>query len=392
MSLPQLSSLVVHLKMDEGSGTSLADSSGNGYDATIASGWVWNASPVRLNGTDDAGLTTPSLPALSEAKSYWFRMSSLGDVTTCWMMYLASSPRQMPVVKDGDLQMYSGSWDSFGVNVPTDGVLHNYVFTFDGVDQIKVYVDGVLASTITVINTAVASQGHYYGGYGGSGNGINGDLAGIAIWDGVTLSQTDIDAIETYTESITPYEPSGYISNFEGFEDGTATNWDFGDDTSNWSVLSTYNSKLADGDYALWKTTGDDASISGAVDLTAIYTGTELASGTLQLPISLKIMNYGDGSDSDYGYCRLTFYDSDGLSIGDYVTTDSSVSYGSWETITETATVPAGAEVVRVELFAIHSGLGTVPNIAFDTIEIGEGSWPSSESSSGSKPAIFVWM
>ncbi|NCC23171.1 MAG: LamG domain-containing protein [Alphaproteobacteria bacterium] len=86
---------IVHLPIDEGSGTTAADISGNGYDGTLNNGPLWTTTAITdgqaldFDSTNDyveidAGTSLDSLGAIT--MSAWIRPESAGEGGSAWVM------------------------------------------------------------------------------------------------------------------------------------------------------------------------------------------------------------------------------------------------------------------------------------------------------------------
>ncbi|MCG8462071.1 MAG: LamG domain-containing protein, partial [Holophagales bacterium] len=157
---PDLSTdLQGHWSLDDGSGTSAADSSGLGNHGTVTGGAAWTSGQVAgalsFDGVDD-GMTvahTPGLGALSAVSiTAWIRVDPADG--GAWQsivdkrdgnldgydLYLASSDQLFMRVNDQTLQ---------GVAALDDGLWHHVAGVYDG-STIRLYVDGTLEKSATV--------------------------------------------------------------------------------------------------------------------------------------------------------------------------------------------------------------------------------------------------
>jgi hypothetical protein len=198
VELPQQTFLLLFLPMQEGTGTTLYDISGNGLDFPKNSGQVWGTNPNRLILTNDGG-NRRAMTEISSTNSFFFRFANNGNASVQWIYYATNNPRTLTVIIDGDLQCYiSGAYVSLGHNIPVDGILRNYVIVHTGASLIHLYVDGVLTSEVAATAAVHPAKDAYIGGYGLSGQGLNGELQGVGIWSGAALNQNEINQLQYY--------------------------------------------------------------------------------------------------------------------------------------------------------------------------------------------------
>lgn len=162
--------LLLHWKLDESSGTSAADASGNGYTGTVTGTASWIAAR-RNNGFDFNGSTKIE------------RSSTLGNPTNftiaCWARVDATDSSGADAVSVGDyivlrphdvslsgpsVGFYRGSSTWVSASSATSYVgagWHHYLATFDDAgNSLKLYIDGVLvATTSTTYSISWSGQG-----------------------------------------------------------------------------------------------------------------------------------------------------------------------------------------------------------------------------------------
>jgi Concanavalin A-like lectin/glucanases superfamily len=209
--------LVGYWKLDENTGTAIADASGHGNNGTLVNGPTWvtgaslpsvnfdDTSGINLDGSNDyASLGINSLPAIN------------GSMTVAFWMYYASIPstQQNAVVLycsgSSSLQLgfLSSKITAFGAgpvtmvaatSTPTSG-WHHVAYTFDGTNH-RLYVDGGTAATSTVAPNTGATTAALLGNYTTSGGSpFGGRLDDVRIYNRV-LSSTEISGLATGNQS-----------------------------------------------------------------------------------------------------------------------------------------------------------------------------------------------
>lgn len=160
---------VLRWKMNEGAGTSLADSSGNGWTGTLsgASAFTWGTASVGISGgTYNSVATLATVPANNPALTTAAGVTQIGGVANLTMslwIYLPSSTANWEV-GGFNTQGYRVGFTSFagtvyvvaengGVNsfatvvYPSATTWHHVMLVYDGTqgvaaNRVKVYVDG----------------------------------------------------------------------------------------------------------------------------------------------------------------------------------------------------------------------------------------------------------
>ncbi len=175
------SGLVGNWKFDEGSGTSAADSSGNGNTGTLLPngiGPTWTTGKINgalnFDGVDDQ-VTTSNLfnnPQVFTI-SVWFKTTSASGKKIVGFENLqtgtnsGSWDRHIYMGTDGRIKFgwYSGALNIVSsTNTLNDGQWHHAVGTHDASNVGKLYIDGVLQGTLT--NPAEVYNGYWrIGGY-----------------------------------------------------------------------------------------------------------------------------------------------------------------------------------------------------------------------------------
>ena len=176
-----LNNLVGYWKLDEGTGTTAADASGNGVTLTYTAGtpsWVtgkiggacdFNAGGYFLSAA--GAINCPSAWTVS----LWVSLDSLPAPTTTFNYcnnYYGGIPQfEMLLLVNGS-GWVAGAANEYGqasgaIPAPTAGAWHNHVATFDGTTA-TVYWDGVSVGTLTILNSAAETYTFGLGNFPGA--------------------------------------------------------------------------------------------------------------------------------------------------------------------------------------------------------------------------------
>ncbi|MBC5805442.1 MAG: LamG domain-containing protein [Candidatus Eremiobacter antarcticus] len=174
-------------RLDAASGSSFADSSGNGHSGTVV-GAVTHAVAGALSGDADTaasftgGSISAPVPSLNSAYSLeaWFKVGSTGEEH-----FLDMSPQQMFVIRG---QVYFGTGGGHylksALSTYGDNNYHHVVATYNGSTK-QLFVDGVLAAsssdTVGYIKSSSLSIGQFYAG----GYSFIGSLDEVAVYSKV---------------------------------------------------------------------------------------------------------------------------------------------------------------------------------------------------------------
>jgi alpha-L-arabinofuranosidase len=230
--VPNVPSPAAHWTFDEGSGTSAADSSGNGHTATLGSAAGWSAGEVgshalALNGTADS-VATATGPAVNTAESFtasaWVKFNALGGYQT--VLSIAGqnvagfflglrgdtgtlSFARLPSDADGTATVVASTV------APTTGVWYDVVAVDDvSASTMSIYLDGRFMGS-TPYTTPWEATGDTLIGHGFYSGGevdyVNGDV------DDVQLFSSALSSAQVYAL----YEPAAY--SFDDGAGGTAT-------------------------------------------------------------------------------------------------------------------------------------------------------------------------
>ena len=328
--------LLGHWRFDETSGTTAADSSGNGNNGTTSGSPTWVAGKfgngLNFDGVDDvvnsgSGSTLDDLPAMTLA--VWIKADTIGEGGFGRILqkgtggaggwrFLLRGTNQIEFTVDHattDLQRVSAT------NAFSTGVWHHVVMTWSGsqtATDIKIYVDGVETSYATTTNgsgsrVSESAANFYIGNESGTTRTFDGVLDDVRVYDGVlgasevlALAQATPPAISTTslpsgrttisygnqqltaTGGTTPYTwslasgtlPVGLTLNSGGIVSGTPTTAG----TSNFTVRATDAVSLSD-DQAL--------SITVTTNSVPNITTTTLPGGTVGVAYSQSVNSTG---------------------------------------------------------------------------------------------------
>ncbi len=183
------SGLVAAYGFDEGSGTTLADASGNGYTGTLTNGPAWTTgkfgSALQFSASDDGNDTndprvvlgrTINIPNLPLTISVWVNPTDYADYRAIL------SKRDSPIASNmridfglsrggGGVYVFTGSSNSFSYAPPLNSWTH-LALAADS-SGTRLYVNGVLQQTIGVITLGTNTSANTV--IGGTGEGAAGD-------------------------------------------------------------------------------------------------------------------------------------------------------------------------------------------------------------------------
>jgi len=202
---PAERNLVGYWKFDEGSGTTLRDSSGKGNGATIASAVNWisaaaslpslkftNAAAINFNGTGHAAVGTPTLPATNAVQSitFWLNLKSTAGEQYIVCLWNQSQNAISLGIRLGQLTAWKwGPNNLVAMAPPSLNSWHHVAYTFDGTTH-RLYLDGGTPVTSTIApNDAVVTRAEI-SAYNGGGF-LNGQMDDLRIYN-VALTATQI--------------------------------------------------------------------------------------------------------------------------------------------------------------------------------------------------------
>jgi hypothetical protein len=205
-------SLVGYWKLDVGAGTEVYDASGSGLTGTLSSsGITWAASvPSAILFEDPASVTfngstgyaninvTSGLPVANAAQSiaFWAKPASTSNTQVMVNVTAAISGSAVEVgIKGGALAVWnSGGTNLISTTVPSTGVWHHIVYTYNGSSGQTLYVDGVATTASSGNNNTATPTAVFFGSADGANNFYNGSLDDVRIYS-VALSSTQVAAL-----------------------------------------------------------------------------------------------------------------------------------------------------------------------------------------------------
>ena len=250
--------LVGHWKMDEGTGTSASDSSGNDSTASLISGPTWISGKlegaVSLDGTDDY-LTAGSNPALSVpggvTVSGWVKMTD---------GFSTSSPSNMGIVDNGGYQVYLDKTDGKVKWVVNDNIakVFSAVGQGSGGTSASVYAIAIYNDNLYIGGNFVTAGGvnvNYIAKYNdstntfsniGQGTGVDNTVNALAVYNGnlylgggfTTAGGVTVNGVAKYNDGTNAFSAiGGATPGISATEGGTVYS------------LAVHNSKLYVGGY-----------------------------------------------------------------------------------------------------------------------------------------------
>ncbi len=311
--------LVHHYKLNESSGTIVADAvaSSPQNGTTNGSGWDHFAGSGHLNldGTDDR-ITLPSAASLIGPTDFsvalWFKSTSSTNGYLYSQRDSTGSGFQGEIVltknANGSIRFFVyNSGFQFDVTTPTgfnDGSWHHVIATRDGLTG-KIYIDGVQQATATGSSIANLRQLVCFIGVDGRDNRayLDGSIDDVRVYDRAMVS-ADYDALNTNLApviadtTINLPENTAILTNVHTFaiQDGNSgdqhhLNITAGDD----GLFNIANSNLL----GLIQTLDYETSTSHQVTVGVRDNGTPSRTGTATITINVSDVIQGDDSDGD---------------------------------------------------------------------------------------------
>lgn len=204
--------LIGHWKFDEGTGTSVADSSGNGTSGTLSGTNLptWSAdvppgsftNPYSLDFSRTGDVVTITWPSLlnfsgtaTRSFSFWYKPTGNGenasgnyDRIMSWSGDAFEIAGTLGDITVHRLAFYDGNWRDTGYDM-TPGTWYHITFTYDGTN-VKLYVDDTVKFSGTSAGRDI--NGTMYIGLRHTGDeGINGRIDDFRIYD-TALTTTQI--------------------------------------------------------------------------------------------------------------------------------------------------------------------------------------------------------
>jgi beta-glucanase (GH16 family)/regulation of enolase protein 1 (concanavalin A-like superfamily) len=221
-------SLVLHLKLDESSGTTGTDSSGSANHATANGGLAWQPTAgaitgaAAFNGTDSY-LAVPDNASLDNTAaftlSYWFRAETLGNNTGLVAKRVGLNDNNSYgffLGLDGKLSVDVNSSNNRFTSTTTfnSGTWYHVALVFDGslaeAQRSKLYVNGVLDTTRAETSTSVPNHASslHIGVLAPGGNVFDGLIDEVR-FHRRALSAAEIAALESATDTFAPAVTTG---------------------------------------------------------------------------------------------------------------------------------------------------------------------------------------
>ena len=250
---------LVHLRFDEGTGTTTADSSGNANTGTLATGATWTSAgeisnALNFNGTTSAYVTVPNSASLNPQGSQisvtaWFKAIDWNGNRR--ILQKGPSDNQYRLTAEGGVFKFDLSGvGTVSITLPSINVWHNAVGTYDGTTM-KLYIDGAVAGSLTVATPGAAlavTTGNLYIGTKintatTAGDYFNGTIDDVRIYN-YSLTAADVATLLTNTA---PAAPTSMLATPTSASTMTVT---FTDNANNESGF-VLERKLAAGSYAV---------------------------------------------------------------------------------------------------------------------------------------------
>ena len=168
---PPVAGLVGYWKFDESSGTTAADSSGQGNNGTLSGGPVWQPTGGKVGGAlsfdgiddrvDIAGSVAYATQNAPFSFSAWFNLSDFSNTFPDIMQIRSDSASPWHVLLSNQASYLGislgsgGTWATIKTGtLPSLGVWHNVVAIYNGngpgiIGNFQIFLDGVLQATST---------------------------------------------------------------------------------------------------------------------------------------------------------------------------------------------------------------------------------------------------
>ncbi|TAE77927.1 MAG: glycosyl hydrolase family protein [Verrucomicrobia bacterium] len=221
-------SLVLHLKLDESSGTIASDSSGSANHGTATGGFAWQPASGAITGAADFNGTdsyfaVPDSASLDNTAaftlSYWFRAETLGNNTGLVAKRVGPSDNNSYgffLGLDGKLSVdVNSSNNRFTSNTTfNSGRWYHIALVFDGslaeAQRAKLYVNGALDTTAAETSSSVPNHAsQLYVGVLAPGSAVFDGLIDEVRFHRRALSGTEVAALESATDNFAPTVATG---------------------------------------------------------------------------------------------------------------------------------------------------------------------------------------
>ena len=141
---------IAEWKMDEKTGTTAYDTSGNGKDGSLGTG---SSAPTWTNGKYGSGLnfdgvndkiTIPEITTTDISVSAWVYPTNCGSGRWCAIVNSSTGITRYPAIRDGKFFVYDGNSNFGSINVPNNAWTHVALTFVGSTKALKTYVNGVL--------------------------------------------------------------------------------------------------------------------------------------------------------------------------------------------------------------------------------------------------------
>jgi hypothetical protein len=282
--------LAGYWKLDEGSGSSFSDSSGNGNTGTLFSSPSWSTSvspTIRFSDPGSIGITGGATNDHGEVTVSSLNLNPNNNVTVAYWMYYPSIPavssnavvlKSSGLLQTGFIKGTGGpctgvclaAWNSGGGNAPlayktspsSSAGWYHFAYTWDGTNS-RLYINGVEATSTTNAPTSAVVSKVYLSTY----DGTNEDFTG-----------GKIDDVRVYSTALTAPQvqrlASGYLTSV------AAPTYTLGGNTSVTGTFALTSGGITVGSYALTASSG--LTVGGNGTLTMASSGGIVAIGNGQ--------------------------------------------------------------------------------------------------------------
>jgi alpha-L-arabinofuranosidase len=210
--------LVGHWALDEGSGTTAADSSGAGHDGTVGSGATWTGGQVgahalALAGTSSGNVDIPE-PVVDTSQSFtvsaWVKLNSLSGYQTAvsvdgsqvsgFYLQLRGDTGEFAFTRLGGDSTGAPGAHADATFAPTTGQWYHLVGVDDqSAGTLTLYVDGAKQGSVAA-PTAWKAAGHTLIGRGLFGGSpvdfVNGSVDDVRVYQGA-MSEAEVQSVNT---------------------------------------------------------------------------------------------------------------------------------------------------------------------------------------------------
>jgi autotransporter-associated beta strand protein len=274
------SALLAHYRLDENSGTTASDSSGNNNTATLTNGptWIPADKALAFDGADDF-VQTPVASGTTRTLSAWVRPVSAMNGGNIYSVFDSDVPGAYGTgwgVLDGNFQVILDDefWDT-GV-APTLNQWQLASLTFDA-SQARFYVNGALVATHDYNQGFVETTSYKIGQSNANGTTFNGSIRDARIYNRAIYG---LEAMEIFNEAT--WQAPRYLTAIAG-NSSVALSW-----TPSNSGTITYTVRRAT------STNGPFTTVAGNLSATT-WLDTAVTNGTTYY----YLVNAGGSADSN---------------------------------------------------------------------------------------------